>query len=77
MEKWEEMETKNDPRTYNLCNMVFIPKDRDLVPFDSRISNMAKQNEFLKTYREITVLSNCDHLKDGQSWLQPRRGRMK
>lgn len=62
MEKWEEMETKNDPRTYNLRNMVFIPKDRDLVPFDSRISNMAKQNEFLKTYREITVLSNCEDI---------------
>ena len=59
MEKWEEMETNDNDSTYNIRNMVFIPKDRDLVPFNSRISNMAKQNEFLKTYREITVLSNC------------------
>ena len=62
MEKWDEMETKNNERTYNLRQMVFIPKDRDLVQFNARIANMAKQNEFLKKYREITVLSNCDDI---------------
>ena len=62
MEKWEEMETTTNERTYNLRHMVFVPKDRDLVKFDARISNMAKQNEFLKTYREMTVLRNCTNI---------------
>ena len=50
--------------------MVFIPKDRDLVPFNSRISNMAKQNEFLKTYREITVLSNCTDINSNFTYTE-------
>jgi hypothetical protein len=62
MEKWDDLEKSEDERLYNIKNMVFIPKDRDLVPFNARIQNMAKQNEFLKTYREITVLSNCGDL---------------
>ena len=59
MEKWESLDKKTTTKTFNLRNMVFVPKDRDLVPFDARIQNMANQNEFLKTYREITVISNC------------------
>ena len=62
MEKWDDMDKNNNDRTYNLRQMVFIPKDRDLVQFNARISNMAKQNEFLKKYREITVLSNCENI---------------
>ena len=70
MEKWEELDENDDNRTYNIKNMVFIPKDRDLVPFNARISNMAKQNEFLKTYREITVLSNCNDIDSNFTYTE-------
>lgn len=59
MEKWDNVERDKNEGTYNLRQLVFVPKDRDLVNFDARIANMAKQNEFLSKYREITVLSNC------------------
>ena len=70
MEKWEEMENNEDGRMYNLRNMVFIPKDRDLVPFNARISNMAKQNEFLKMYREIMVISNCPDINSNFTYTE-------
>ena len=59
MEKWDSLETDTSTKTFNLRNMVFVPKDRDLVPFNARIQNMVNHNEFLKMYREITVISNC------------------
>ena len=70
MEKWETLETKKTSKTFNLRNMVFIPKDRDLVPFNARIANMAKQNEFLKTYREITVISNCKDIDSDFTYME-------
>ena len=70
MEKWEMLENDKTSKTFNLRNMVFIPKDRDLVPFDARISNMAKQNEFLKTYREITVISNCKNIDSNFTYTE-------
>ena len=70
MEKWESMEETDNERTYNLRQMVFVPKDRDLVQFDARIANMAKQNEFLKMYREITVLRNCPNITSNFTYTE-------
>ena len=50
--------------------MVFIPKDCNLVPFNARIANMAKQNEFLKTYREITVISDCKDIDSNFTYTE-------
>ena len=59
MEKWEDL--GKDPKygTFNLKNLLYIPNNKTLVPFDARINNIAKQNEFLRNYQDVTVIRNC------------------
>ena len=58
MEKWDELQ---DPKfsSLNLKNLLFVPNNKTLVPFNARISNIAKQNEFLRNSQDLTVIRNC------------------
>ena len=58
MERWKLLQTETKYKNYNLKDTVYVPRNRGLVNFDARIDNIARQNEFLRTYRDVTVLSN-------------------
>ena len=58
MEKWKLLTTDPKYDNYNLKNTIYVPRNRGLVNFNSRIENIGKQNEFLRNYRDVTVLSN-------------------
>ena len=62
MEKWKSL--KSDPKydNYNLRNTIYVPRDRGLVNFNARIENIGKQNEFLRNYKDVTVLSNVNDI---------------
>ena len=59
MEKWEDLQHDAKYRTFNLKNILFVPNNKTLVPFNARINNIAKQNEFLRNYQDVTVIRNC------------------
>ena len=63
MERWSLLQT--DPKfvNYNIKNTVYVPRNRGLVNFDSRIENIAKQNKFLRNYRDVTVLTNIHDIE--------------
>ena len=58
MERWKEL--KDDPKfeNFNLTNTIYVPRNKGLVKFSARIENIGKQNEFLKMYKDVTVLTN-------------------
>ena len=62
MEKWKLLQTDKKYENYNLKNTVYVPRHRGLVNFDARIENIGKQNEFLRTYRDVTVLNNVNDI---------------
>ena len=57
MERWPLLQTESKYENYNLKNTVYVPRHRGLVNFDARIENIGKQNEYLRTYRDVTVLT--------------------
>ena len=59
MEKWEELGKDPKYESFNLKNLLYVPNNKTLVPFDARINNIAKQNEFLRNYQDVTVIRNC------------------
>ena len=59
MEKWESLQNDEKYKSYNLRNLLFVPNNKTLVPFNARINNIAKQNEFLRNYQDVTVIRNC------------------
>ena len=62
MERWSLLQTDPKFENYNIKNTVYVPRNRGLVNFDSRIENIAKQNEFLRNYRDVTVLTNIHNI---------------
>ena len=62
MEKWEHLQNDDKFKHFNLKNTVFVPRDKTLVPFNARIDNIAKQNEFLRNYQDVTVVRNCEDI---------------
>ena len=62
MERWKLLKTEKKFANYNLRNTVYVPRHRGLVNFDARIANIGKQNEFLRTYKDITVLTNVNNI---------------
>ena len=62
MEKWKLLQTDPKFENYNIKNTVYVPRHRGLVNFDSRIENIGKQNEYLRTYRDVTVLNNVQDI---------------
>ena len=62
MERWEQLNNDEKFKHFNLRNTVFVPRDRTLVPFNARIENIAKQNEFLRNYQDVTVVRNCEDI---------------
>ena len=62
MEKWHELQTNPKFKNYNLKNTIYVPRNRGIVNFDSRIENIRKQNEFLRNYKDVTVLSNVTNI---------------
>ena len=59
MEKWEDLQLDPKYESFNLKNLLYVPNNKTLVPFNARISNIAKQNEFLRNYQDVTVIRNC------------------
>ena len=62
MEKWKLLQTDPKFENYNLKNTLYVPRHRGLVNFDARIENIGKQNEYLRTYRDVTVLNNVQDI---------------
>ena len=62
MEKWHLLQTDPKYENYNLKNTVYVPRHKGLVNFDARIENIGKQNEYLRTYRDVTVLNNVNDI---------------
>ena len=60
MERWNVLKTDKKFENYNLKNTIYVPRHRGLVNFDARIANIGKQNEFLRTYKDVTVLTNVN-----------------
>ena len=58
MERWPRLKNDDKFENFNIKNTVYVPRNKGIVNFDSRIANIGKQNEFLRTYRDVTVLSN-------------------
>ena len=58
MERWKLLKTDPKYENYNIKNTVYVPRNRGLVNFDARIENIGKHNEYLRTYRDVTVLKN-------------------
>jgi hypothetical protein len=58
MEKWKLLKTDPKYTNYNLKETIFVPRNNDLVNFNARIENIGKQNDYLRTYRDVTVISN-------------------
>ena len=62
MEKWKLLKTDPKYSNYNLKETIFVPRNNGLVKFNARIENIGKQNEYLRTYRDVTVLSNINDM---------------
>ena len=62
MERWKVLKTDKKFENYNIKNTTYVPRHRGLVNFDSRIENIGKQNEFLRTYKDVTVLTNVNNI---------------
>ena len=75
MEKWKLLKTDPKYDNYNLKNTVYVPRHRGLVNFDARIENIGKQNEYLRTYRDVTVLNNVNDI-DATFRYSPEMGRI-
>ena len=58
MERWTRLKSDEKFENYNIKNTVYVPRHKGIVNFDARIANIGKQNEFLRTYKDVTVLSN-------------------
>ena len=62
MERWKILKTEKKFKNFNLKDTVYVPRNRGLVNFNARIENIAKQNEFLRNYRDVTVLRNVNDI---------------
>ena len=62
MERWKTLQTDPKFKDFNLKNTVYVPRNKGLVNFNARIENIAKQNEFLRNYRDVTVLRNVNNI---------------
>ena len=62
MEKWSDLQTNTKFENYNLKNTIYVPRNRGIVNFDARVENIGKQNEFLRNYKDVTVLSNVNNI---------------
>ena len=62
MEKWSTLKTNPKFKNYNLKETIYVPRNRGLVNFNARIDNIAKQNEFLRDYKDVTVLRNVQNM---------------
>ena len=62
MEKWQELQTNPKFKNYNLKNTIYVPRNRGIVNFDARVENIGKQNEFLRNYKDVTVLTNMNSI---------------
>ena len=62
MKKWPLLKTEKKYENYNLRNTVYVPRHRGLVDFNARIENIGRQNEFLRTYKDVTVLRNVKNI---------------
>ena len=62
MEKWNDLQTNPKFENYNLKNTIYVPRNRGIVNFDARVENIGKQNEFLRNYKDVTVLSNLNNI---------------
>ena len=60
MERWKLLKSEKKFANYNLQNTVYVPRHRGLVNCDARIANIGKQNKFLCTYKDVTVLTNVN-----------------
>ena len=69
MEKWEELQ-QPQYRSLNIRNLLYVPNNKTLVPFNARISNIAKQNEFLRNYQDVTVIRNCYDISDDFTYTE-------
>ena len=58
MEKWILLKTDPKYSNYNIKDTIYVPRNNGLVKFNARIENIGKQNKYLRTYRDVTVLSN-------------------
>ena len=58
MERWKCLKTDKKFENFNLKNTLYVPQNNNLVKFNDRIENIGKQNEFLRTYKDVTVLTN-------------------
>ena len=56
MEQWKTLQTNPKFKNFNLKNTIYVPRNKGLVNFNARIDNIAKQNEFLRNYKDVTVL---------------------
>ena len=63
MERWKTLKTDPKFNNYNLKNTLYVPRDKGLVKFNARIENIGKQNEFLRTYKDVTVLTNVSDIE--------------
>ena len=62
MERWKILKNDEKFKNFNLKDTVYVPRNRGLVNFNARIENIAKQNEFLRNYRDVTVLRNVNDI---------------
>ena len=64
MERWVALKTDKKFENYNVKNTIFVPRNNGLVKFSARIENIGKQNEFLRTYKDVTVLTNVKNIDE-------------
>ena len=62
MERWSSLKTEKKYENSNLKNTVYVPRNNGLVKFNARIENIGKQNEFLRMYKDVTVLTNVKNM---------------
>ena len=62
MERWKSLQSEEKYERFNLKNTIYVPRNNELVNFSSRIENIGKQNEFLRTYKDVTVLTNVNDI---------------
>ena len=62
MEKWKLLKSEKKYENSNLKDTVYVPRNNGLVKFNARIENIGKQNEFLRMYKDVTVLTNVNDM---------------
>ena len=62
MERWKYLKTDQKFDNFNIKNTLYVPRNNNLVKFNDRIENIGKQNEFLRTYKDVTVLTNVEDI---------------